>query len=413
MSREGAVAPTFELPGIVDGERTTVSLSTYLGDSVIVLAFYPGDFNPTATNGSPALGELELFTMQKDIEVFGISGDSVFSHQAFASEYALQLPLLSDVTGEVADAYCVSAAEQAGHTTRRAVVVIDYEGTIEYAWIAEEFGECPEISAVRTAIESVGSTEDALSRYREGFDAYQTAEETHSEAMERYDEREWIPASERFEEATTQFTTAHEAFETAVRFTDDDASESYFVAAKERTEYLSRATEWLGDAAAAFANGDGRTGEALEDDARRQRQQARTLVEPLEPAQFPPAEPLESHVSENHLSEEAIAPESETDDRATNEETDADQTDIDETELADITAEVEEQNTSDSDFDADRTREVGATDDWRRTQSDSSQSVEDARTVDGELEDDELEFDLVDPTEETDETDDDSDSPAK
>ena len=104
MIEEGEQAPDFRLPAVVDGERREVGLADHLEENVVVLGFYPGDFNPACDGRSTGLDELDLFTMQKDIAVVGSSGDSVHSHRAFAAEYDLHVPLFADVRGEVTEA---------------------------------------------------------------------------------------------------------------------------------------------------------------------------------------------------------------------------------------------------------------------------------------------------------------------
>jgi len=72
----GTDAPEFELPGLVDGERRRVALGEFLGEDVVILAFYPADFNPACDVDSD-LDELDLFTMQKDVEVLAVGPDTL------------------------------------------------------------------------------------------------------------------------------------------------------------------------------------------------------------------------------------------------------------------------------------------------------------------------------------------------
>lgn len=113
MPGSGDDAPAFGLPAVVDGEFDRRSLADSLGDEVIVLMFYPADFNPACDEDGSDVGELDLFTMQKDVTIMAISPDSVHSHRAFAAEYDLKIPLLSDTRREAAEAYDVTDDEVA------------------------------------------------------------------------------------------------------------------------------------------------------------------------------------------------------------------------------------------------------------------------------------------------------------
>jgi Peroxiredoxin len=120
----GDPAPGFELPGT--GGKT-YRLSDYRGRKVI-LAFYPGDFTVVCTkqfcsyrDESERLGGLGA-------DVLGISPQSVDSHERFTEEKRLSVPLLADEDKKVARAYGVLA----GPMVRRAIFVVDEEGTIRH-----------------------------------------------------------------------------------------------------------------------------------------------------------------------------------------------------------------------------------------------------------------------------------------
>jgi peroxiredoxin len=172
---EGTEAPTFELPGVVEGRPVRVRLDSLLGESVVVLVFYPADFNPSCTDETTDLDEFDVFGMQSDATVLGVSGDSVYSHRAFADAYDLKLPLLADVDGEVARSYGVTA-EDGRYPTRRAVVVIDHERQVTYTWVGADI-ERPDVEAVQTAFAGIDDINLAETQYREGCDRYDEATE--------------------------------------------------------------------------------------------------------------------------------------------------------------------------------------------------------------------------------------------
>ncbi len=125
----GDRAPEFELES--SGGRVD-RLADHRGRWVI-LAFYPGDFTPVCTrqfcsyrDGADRLDEL-------DADVIGISPQSVTSHERFAAEHHLTVPLLADTDHETARAYGVVAP---GGLVRRSIFIVDPEGVVRYRHVA-------------------------------------------------------------------------------------------------------------------------------------------------------------------------------------------------------------------------------------------------------------------------------------
>jgi len=120
----GDPAPDFELPGT--GGKT-YRLSDYRGRKVI-LAFYPGDFTAVCTKQFCSYRDEGERLAGLGADVLGISPQSVDSHERFAEEKQLNVPLLADEDKAVARAYGVLA----GSMVRRAIFVVDEEGTIRH-----------------------------------------------------------------------------------------------------------------------------------------------------------------------------------------------------------------------------------------------------------------------------------------
>jgi thioredoxin-dependent peroxiredoxin len=120
----GDPAPDFALPGT--GEKT-YRLSDYRGRKV-VLAFYPGDFTAVCTKQFCSYRDEGERIDNLGADVLGISAQSVGSHERFTKEKSLNVPLLADEDKAVARAYGVAA----GPMVRRAIFVIDEQGTIRY-----------------------------------------------------------------------------------------------------------------------------------------------------------------------------------------------------------------------------------------------------------------------------------------
>jgi len=283
MLSPGAEPPAFTLAAAVDGDVETLSLSTYLGDQIVVLAFYPGDFNPACGEESD-LDELDLFTMQPDVTVIGIAPDTVFSHRAFADEYDLAIPLAADTRGEVASAYGVDFEDEHGqHLAERAVFVVDLDGVVQYAWSTRDLRTVPPTEPIQRAVGDIGGDRAAVSRYRVAHAHYVEARRAFTSAMGEFEEHDWMVARSDFERAREEFTTATEQFATAGRFVDDDRLSEHFERARLKANALWQAADWLADAADAFSSGDGEEGNAYRNDAESPLETARDLAEPLDP----------------------------------------------------------------------------------------------------------------------------------
>lgn len=359
MVSSGDSAPGFELPAVVDGGMQTVSLDDYLGTDVVVLGFYPSDFNPACSGETTDLDELALFTMQKDVTVLGISGDSVHSHRAFADEYDLSIPLLSDVRGEVAADYGVAVEDpDAGYLTGRAVVIIGPDGEIEYRWRADDLHDLPNVDEVRSAVEAVGSGDTAFSRYRIGHAHYIEGRRTLTSAMSEFESREWMLAQSDFERAYEEFAEAGDQFNTAARFATGKTDVRRYERAETKAESLWQAAEWLGESASAYASGEEARGRELRSDGESHLEAAREVPDPPDPDEFqhestadegderftlPESESGEPSALAAEIEEAVDEGDEAGEEDAVSERSDTDGEQIDEDELDEITAEIEEQ----------------------------------------------------------------------
>lgn len=131
MLTVGMKAPDFTLS---DQNGNPVSLSDYRGKKV-VLYFYPRDNTPGCTRQACAFaGAYEAFR-NKNVEVIGISKDSVSSHVKFAEKYGLPFVLLSDPELVAIQAYGVRQEKKLygklSFGVVRTTFVIDENGVIE------------------------------------------------------------------------------------------------------------------------------------------------------------------------------------------------------------------------------------------------------------------------------------------
>ena len=83
--------------------------------------------------------------------VLGISVDSPFSNSAFAEANDILFPLLSDVHRETVNAYGIALDDFviSGYTVaQRSIFVVEADGSIGYAWVADNPGQEPDYEAV-------------------------------------------------------------------------------------------------------------------------------------------------------------------------------------------------------------------------------------------------------------------------
>lgn len=141
MIPEDATAPDFTLDGVIDGTRRSYSLSRELeaGNRVLLL-FYPADFSPVSTRELCAIRDAEWLVESPGLLVWATSGDSTYAHRAFAAEFDLNFPLLTDSNGAVAERYDAVEDEWEGNhrVPKRSVFLVDADRRIRYAWQTDD-----------------------------------------------------------------------------------------------------------------------------------------------------------------------------------------------------------------------------------------------------------------------------------
>src|SRR5688572_31742895 len=98
----GDMAPDFTA---ASSEGRAVHLKDILGSAPIVLYFYPKDDTPGCTKEACGLRDNFAAFRKLNATVYGISYDTVESHQAFIKKYELPFHLISDTDKKVARAY--------------------------------------------------------------------------------------------------------------------------------------------------------------------------------------------------------------------------------------------------------------------------------------------------------------------
>ena len=117
----GDTAPHFTLPSTV-GDK--VSLADYRGKKNVLLMFYPLDFSPVCSVENKQCADMLPTEGADDVQVLGVSVDSLWSHKAFAAQNGVSYPLLADFhpRGEVAKKYGVYL-EDKGIAARTAFII--------------------------------------------------------------------------------------------------------------------------------------------------------------------------------------------------------------------------------------------------------------------------------------------------
>ena len=98
---EGKQAPPFELAGS-DGKSH--SLREYAGKTVVIY-FYPRDNTPGCTKEACGFRDLKPRLDGLGVVLFGVSKDSMKSHDKFIRDFGLPFVLLSDPDGQMMAAY--------------------------------------------------------------------------------------------------------------------------------------------------------------------------------------------------------------------------------------------------------------------------------------------------------------------
>ncbi len=132
--RAGMSAPAFNLPAD-DGK--TVALESFRGKHV-VLYFYPKDMTPGCTVEACDFRDNFNRLRSMNVQVLGVSKDSVAMHAKFKTKEGLNFPLLADVDGKVCKAYGVwkekSLYGRKYMGIERMTFLIDPQGKVTRVW---------------------------------------------------------------------------------------------------------------------------------------------------------------------------------------------------------------------------------------------------------------------------------------
>ncbi len=150
MLQVGKRAPAFNL---ASDSGIKVSLASLRGNRV-VLYFYPKDDTPGCTQESCDFRDNLSRIESQDAVVFGVSKDSVSSHQKFKEKFSLSFPLLSDPAYAMLEKYGVWKEKKLYGRSymgiERTTVIID-----EYGKVAQIFSKVKVKGHVESVIEAL------------------------------------------------------------------------------------------------------------------------------------------------------------------------------------------------------------------------------------------------------------------
>jgi glutaredoxin-dependent peroxiredoxin len=150
----GAKAPDFTLKTKTADGLQDVKLSDNFGKKQTVLLFFPLAYTSVCTDELCDISNGLTGYSDLGAQVYGISVDSPFTHEAWAKANKITLTLLSDLNKTVAKAYDVIFPNLAGvgDTAARAAFVIGKDGVVKYAEQTATPKDLPDFAAVKAAL---------------------------------------------------------------------------------------------------------------------------------------------------------------------------------------------------------------------------------------------------------------------
>lgn len=123
----------------------------------LVLLFFPAAFTGVCTDElcdmTAGIGDYQKL----NAEVWAISCDSAFAHEAWAKQNSISITLLSDYDKKVCELYDVVLQDLVGlgKASKRAAFVIDAQGVIRYSEETAALGDLPKFAAVVETLQSL------------------------------------------------------------------------------------------------------------------------------------------------------------------------------------------------------------------------------------------------------------------
>jgi peroxiredoxin Q/BCP len=126
--------PDFELPAT---SEQVFKLSNYIGKNLVIY-FYPKDSTPGCTTEGTEFRDLYDQFQAADTEIFGVSRDSIKSHENFKAKFTFPFELLSDKDELACKLFdVIKMKNMYGKQVRgieRSTFVIDKNGVLIQEW---------------------------------------------------------------------------------------------------------------------------------------------------------------------------------------------------------------------------------------------------------------------------------------
>lgn len=147
-----------KVPGfsLYDSTKTKINIADFEGKSHVLLLFFPLAFTSVCTKELCSVRDDISRYENKDVQVLGISVDSVYTLAKYKEEQHLNYPLLSDFNKEVSSLFGIlytSFTEMdMKNVSKRSAFLIDKQGVIQYSEVLEKAWELPDFKAINDKI---------------------------------------------------------------------------------------------------------------------------------------------------------------------------------------------------------------------------------------------------------------------
>ena len=150
----GVEAPDFTLQTKNTEGLQDITLSSFKGESNVVLLFFPFAFTGVCTEETCSVRDDLSSYEELDAKVLGISVDSPFAQEAMALKEELNFPLLSDFNKSVSKEYGVLYEDFIGFegVSKRSAFVVSKDGKVSFSWFSDDPKQLPDFEAIKNAL---------------------------------------------------------------------------------------------------------------------------------------------------------------------------------------------------------------------------------------------------------------------
>lgn len=150
----GSKAPDFTLKSKNASGLSDVKLAANLGAKNTVILFFPLAFTGVCTQELCDITAGLSQYSSLNAEVIGISVDSPFAQEAWATQHKIGITLASDLNKKTAEAYGVLLPDLIGlgSVSARAAFVIDKQGVVQYSEQTPTPKELPNFAAIKEVL---------------------------------------------------------------------------------------------------------------------------------------------------------------------------------------------------------------------------------------------------------------------